>query len=134
MRKSGVFLSASLVLASGLALAQHNGHEPPPDIQQNFLINFTEITTGFAAALLAFQAALAFREGRLGKGMTWVAVGMVVMAIGHLILVVRRFAGVDPLGFLGPTGSFVAFSIAVFASFIASAFGFWSIRRAAKQI
>jgi hypothetical protein len=57
---------------------------------------------------------------------------MTVMSVGHLILVVRRVS-FDPLGFLGATGSFVAFSFAVFASFIASAWGFWTIRKAATS-
>ena len=39
----------------------------------------------------------------------------------------------DPLGFLGSTGSFIAFSLAVFASFISSAAGFYLIRKAADQ-
>lgn len=101
-------------------------------LESNLILNGTEILTGLAAAVVAFQAALAYREGRLGKGMTWVAVGMTVMSVGHLILVVRR-TGFDPLGFLGATGSFVAFTAAVFASFIASAWGFWTIRKAAMS-
>jgi hypothetical protein len=40
---------------------------------------------------------------------------------------------VDPLGFLGSTGSSIAFSLAVFASFISSAAGFYLIRKAAYQ-
>src|SRR5436190_24360989 len=114
--------------------AQHEQHSPAPpsDIEGNLVLNGIEILTGLAAAAVAFQAALAYREGRLGKGMTWVAVGMTVMSVGHLILVVRRMS-FDPLGFLGATGSFVAFSFAVFASFIASAWGFWTIRKAATS-
>ena len=114
------------------AYAQHEGHLPPPPagLESNLVLNGIEIITGLAAAAVAFQAALAYREGRLGKGMTWVAIGMIVMSVGHLILVVRR-EGVDPLGFLGPVGSYVAFSGAVFISFIASAWGFWTIRKAA---
>lgn len=126
--------SRTVRLASVLAVlvlpttvfAQHEA----PAIESNLILNGFEILTGVAAAAVAFQAALAYREGRLGKGMTWVAVGMTVMAVGHLILVIRR-EGVDPLGFLGVTGSFIAFSFAVFASFIASAWGFWMIRKAA---
>ena len=116
------------------AYAQHEGHLPPPPagLESNLVLNGIEIITGLAAAAVAFQAALAYREGRLGKGMTWVAIGMIVMSVGHLILVVRR-EGVDPLGFLGPIGSYVAFSFAVFISFIASAWGFWTIRKAAMS-
>ena len=123
-------LLAFLVLPV-IASAQHEEHSAAASgIESNVILNGIEIVTGVAAAAVAFQAALAYREGRLGKGMTWVAVGMTVMSVGHLILVVRR-AGVDPLGFLGSTGSFIAFSCAVFASFIASAWGFWMIRKAA---
>jgi len=120
------------LLWPAVASAQHAAHQGVPDIQGNLGINATEIVTGLAAAVVAFQAALAYREGKLGKGMSWVAVGMVIMSVGHFILVSKRFLDIDPLGFLGQTGSFVAFSFAVFASFTASAFGFWLMRRAAK--
>lgn len=126
----GVML-AVLVLPA-IAFAQHEEHvNPPPTIESNLILNAIEILTGIAAAGVAFQAALAYREGRLGRGMTWVAIGMTIMSVGHLILVVRRVS-FDPLGFLGETGSFVAFSLAVFASFMASAWGFWTIRKAAR--
>jgi hypothetical protein len=122
-----------VVAAPLVALGQHEGHhpEPPPAITANPLINALEAVTGLLAAVVAFLAALAYREGRLGRGMTWVAAGMVIMSIGHFILVAKRFIRFDPLGFLGETGSFVAFSLAVFASFLSSAYGFWVIRRVA---
>lgn len=122
------------LLQSATVYAQHEGHLPPPPagLESNLVLNAIEIITGLAAAAVAFQAALAYREGRLGKGMTWVAVGMIVMSVGHVILVVRR-EGIDPLGFLGPVGSYVAFAAAVFISFIASAWGFWTIRKAAMS-
>jgi hypothetical protein len=122
------------LLLPATVYAQHEGHLPPPPagLESNLVLNGIEIITGLAAAAVAFQAALAYREGRLGKGMTWVAIGMIVMSVGHLILVVRR-EGVDPLGFLGPVGSYVAFSVAVFISFLASAWGFWTIRKAAMS-
>jgi hypothetical protein len=121
----------SMLFAQEMMEHDH-GTTPPAGIESNLLLNGIEILTGLAAAAVAFQAALAYREGRLGIGMTWVAVGMTVMSVGHLILVVRRMS-FDPLGFLGPTGSFIAFSFAVFASFIASAWGFWTIRKAATS-
>lgn len=126
----GVVGVSAMALWPLLAFAQHD-HLPPPGVEANAFLNGTEVLTGLAAAIMAFQAALAYREGRLGKGMTWVAVGMVIMAVGHFILVVRRMVG-DPLGFLGPTGSFVAFSLAVLSSFVASGLGFWLIRRASR--
>jgi hypothetical protein len=55
------------------------------------------------------------------------------MAVGHLILVAQRFFHMDPLGFLGSAGSFIAFSLAVFASFTSSAVGFYLIRKAADR-
>jgi hypothetical protein len=119
----------AVLIAPVTVLAQHEDHSADSGIESNLVLNAIEVLTGVAAAAVAFQAALAYREGRLGKGMTWVAVGMTVMSVGHLILVVRRM-GIDPLGFLGTTGSFIAFSCAVFASFIASASGFWMIRQA----
>ena len=125
---------ALLLSTAVYAQGEHEGHLPPapPGLESNTVLNTIEIITGVAAAAVAFQAALAYREGRLGKGMTWVAIGMIVMSVGHVILVVRR-EGIDPLGFLGPVGSYVAFAGAVFISFIASAWGFWTIRKAAMS-
>ncbi len=122
-------LVAALVLAPSTAHAASSSY----DVGSNLFLNLFEVVAGFAAALMAFASARTYREGRLGKGMTWVAVGMLIMAFGHLILVVRRTAKVDPLSFLGDTGSIIAFFLAVFASFIASALGFWLIRRASQK-
>ena len=131
-----VLASAGMTVGSFLfpAAAMAQLHASPSNtITSNPVLNITEVLTGLAAALVAFQAALVYREGRIGRGITWVAVGMVIMAVGHFILVAQRFFHVDPLGFLGSTGSFIAFSLAVFASFISSAAGFYLIRKAADR-
>ena len=129
---AGGCLTLGVFLLPAVSMAQHD-MSPPDTITSNPLINITEVLTGLAAAFVAFEAAVAYREGRIGRGITWVAVGMVIMAVGHFILVSRRLFHVDPLGFLGSTGSFIAFSLAVFASFTASAAGFYLIRKAADR-
>ena len=127
----GAMAVASFVFPA-VAMAQHDA-SPPDTVTSNPLLNITEVLTGLAAAFVAFEAAVAYREGRIGRGITWVAIGMVIMALGHFILVARRLFHVDPLGFLGATGSFVVFSLAVFASFASSAVGFYLIRKAADR-
>jgi hypothetical protein len=134
----GLIVAAAMVVLAvvgGTAQAEmhsiHEQHAPPADISSNVWLNVIEILTGLAASLMALQATLAYRAGRLGRGMRWVTLGMVVMAIGHIILVVRRIADFDLLGFLGHSGSFVGFSVAVFLSFVSSALGFWLIRHQA---
>ena len=129
---AGGGITAGSFLLPSAAMAQHDG-SPPTTITSSPLLNITEVLTGLAAAFVAFQAAVAYREGRIGRGITWIAVGMVIMAVGHLILVARRLFNMDPLGFLGSTGSFIAFSLAVFASFTSSAAGFYLIRKAADR-
>jgi len=129
MKITQAYIVIAATLTPTLAWAQHQHHQVS-DIEQNAFLNLTEVVTGLAAAVVAFQAALAYREGRLGKGMTWVAVGMIIMSVGHFILAMKRMVGFDPLALLGQTGGFVVFSIAVFASFVSSAFGFWLVRRA----
>jgi hypothetical protein len=119
------------LLSPAVALAQHAS--PAATITSNPFLNITEVLTGLAAAFVAFQAAVVYRQGRIGQGITWIAVGMVIMAVGHFILVARRLFQLDPLGFLGSTGSFIAFSLAVFSSFISFAAGFYLIRKAADQ-
>ena len=100
---AGGGMTVGFFLLPAAALAQHDG-SPPTTITSNPILNITEVLTGLAAAFIAFQAAVAYREGRIGRGITWVAVGMVIMAVGHFILVSRRFFHLDPLGFLGSTG------------------------------
>jgi hypothetical protein len=129
---TGGAMTVGFFLLPAAALAQHDGSSTST-ITTSPILNITEVLTGLSAAFVAFQAAVAYREGRIGRGITWVAVGMVIMAVGHFILVSRRFFHIDPLGFLGATGSSVAFSLAVFASFISSAAGFYLIRKAADQ-
>jgi hypothetical protein len=129
---AGALMTVGFLLVPAAAVAQHNGSSPNT-ITSNPVLNITEVLTGLAAAFVAFQAAVVYREGRIGRGITWVALGMVIMAVGHFILVAQRFLHIDPLAFLGPTGSFIAFSLAVFASFTSSAAGFYLIRKAADR-
>jgi hypothetical protein len=129
----GGCITVGSFLFPAAAMAQHQG-SPLNPITSNPVLNITEVLTGLAAAFVAFQAAVVYREGRMGRGITWVAVGMVIMAVGHLILVAQRYFHVDPLAFLGSTGSFIAFSLAVFASFTSSAAGFYLIRKAADRM
>jgi hypothetical protein len=129
---AGGAMTVGSFLLPAAAMAQHDA-SPPSTIANNPILNITEVLTGLAAAFVAFEAAVAYREGRIGRGITLVAVGMVIMAVGHFILVARRLFHMDPLGFLGSTGSFIAFSLAVFASFTSSAVGFYLIRKAADR-
>jgi hydrogenase-4 membrane subunit HyfE len=120
-----IFTLIIILLLPSTALAKGSGY----DVGTNLFLNSFEVVAGFAAALLAYASARTHRKRSIGKGMTFVAVGMGIMAIGHLILALRRTAKFDPLGFLGESGSVLAFFLAVFASFLASATGFWLIRR-----
>lgn len=123
-----------LALAEPAAAAPQSVHQAhASNIQANPVLNGIEVVTGIAASLMALQAALAYRARLLGKGVLWVTIGMMVMAVGHIILVLQRVASFDLLGFLGSTGSFVGFSLAVFLSFAASAYGFWVIRSQARH-
>src|SRR5437868_13651604 len=72
-------LVLAVLVIPATVLAQHEEHMPatPAGIEGNLVLNAIEILTGIAAAAVAFQAALAYREGLLGKGMTWVAVGKI---------------------------------------------------------
>jgi hypothetical protein len=128
----GGAMTVSSIVLPATVMAQHDVTSPDT-ITSNPLLNITEVLTGLAAAFVAFEAAVAYRKGRIGRGITWVAVGMVIMALGHFILVARRLFHVDLLGFLGSTGSFIVFSLAVFASFTSSAAGFYLIRKAADR-
>jgi hypothetical protein len=83
---TGGAMTVGFFLLPAAALAQHDGSSTST-ITTSPILNITEVLTGLSAAFVAFQAAVAYREGRIGRGITWVAVGMVIF-----ILVSRRFS------------------------------------------
>ncbi len=81
----------------------------------------------------SFKTAQTLKGGVFGTGMTYLAWGFIVMAVGHLSLQLINFFGLDIFDwiFSQPLGKVVWF-IALMATWGLSAVGFYKIYQASK--
>lgn len=87
----------------------------------------------FIAVFFAFLTAYAMRGGRFGKGMTYMAWGFLVMAVGHLHMQIEHYYGFNL--FKALFGSFtgsIAWFVALILTWGLSGLGFYSIYKASK--
>jgi hypothetical protein len=125
---------ACTVLAAPAALAQqhdmamdHHGFDLP------MLLSLCEIPFLAVALLYSWRTAGAMQGGIFGRGMGLIAAGLLVMAIGHLLMLVHTALGIDLLDVLfgGRFGS-VLWVIALVASWGLTGTGFHSIYKASR--
>lgn len=89
----------------------------------------------FTAVLLAFMVAIKLRDSAFGRGMLYVAWGFVVMAIGHIHMLIEQSAHVNLLdSFLGVLWGPIVWIVALMVTWALSAYGFLQIYWAAKKI
>jgi hypothetical protein len=87
----------------------------------------------FIAVFFAFLTAHALRGGRFGKGMTYMAWGFLVMAVGHLHMQIEHYYGINIFkSVLGQISGSVAWFIALVVTWGLSGLGFWSIYKASR--
>jgi hypothetical protein len=87
----------------------------------------------FIAVLFAFLTAYALKGGRFGKGMTFMAWGFLVMAIGHLHMQIEHYYGVNIFKYLlGSMSGSIAWFVALVTTWGLSGLGFYSIYKASK--
>jgi hypothetical protein len=87
----------------------------------------------FIAVFFAFLTAHALRGGRFGKGMTYMAWGFLVMAVGHLHMQVEHYYGINIFkSVLGQISGSIAWFIALVVTWGLSGLGFWSIYKASR--
>lgn len=80
----------------------------------------------------SFLNARAFRGGRLGRGMSLLAWGFVIMGIGHLLLMTQQLWGLDLLSrFFGSAGQFLWLG-ALAATWVLSGLGFYSMYQVSR--
>ncbi|HLI11491.1 MAG TPA: hypothetical protein VKY65_07810 [Alphaproteobacteria bacterium] len=93
-----------------------------------FEIPFLVLAIGYA-----LRTAGALRGGIFGRGMALIAAGMLVMAVGHILMMVDMGFGTNLLSDLfGATLGAVMWVIALIASWVLVGTGFHSIYRASK--
>jgi hypothetical protein len=99
----------------------------------NYWFGLMELPFLFIAVLFAFLTAHACRGGKFGRGMTFMAWGFLVMAVGHLHMQIEHYYGINIFrSVLGQMSGSVAWFIALIVTWGLSGLGFWSIYKASK--
>jgi hypothetical protein len=80
------------------------------------------------AIIFGFLIAKSVRSSLIGRGMTFIALGSLVMAIGHIIMMADQFLKENILvGFLGQVGGAWAWVAALCTSWLFYGLGFFEI-------
>lgn len=82
----------------------------------------------------AFQTSIALKGGVFGRGMTLLAWGFSVMAIGHAHMQIEHYFGLNVLNtVLGEPVGRVAWIVALMLTWALSGIGFYQILRASRR-
>ncbi|HEY4338199.1 MAG TPA: hypothetical protein VGM89_19965 [Puia sp.] len=99
----------------------------------NYWFGVMELPFLFISVFFAFLTAYALRGGKFGRGMTYMAWGFLVMAVGHLHMQIEHYYGVNIFKtLLGQVSGSVAWFVALIVTWGLSGLGFWSIYKASK--
>lgn len=119
-------VNCSLLQVNNSAAAAHASN-------MNYWFGVMELPFLFIAVLFAFLTAYALKGGKFGKGMTFMAWGFLVMAIGHLHMQIEHYYGINILkSLLGQMSGSIAWFGALILTWALSGMGFYSIYRASK--
>lgn len=114
-------------------LQASNASDAMRSSNMNYWFGMMELPFLFIAVFFAFMTAYALRGGRFGKGMTYMAWGFLVMAIGHLHMQIEHYYGINILKtVLGQLSGSIAWFTALILTWALSGLGFWSIYKASK--
>ena len=87
----------------------------------------------FISVFFAFLTAYALKGGKFGKGMTFMAWGFLVMAVGHLHMQIEHYYGFNLFKTLfGAFSGSIAWFLALIVTWGLSGLGFYSIYKASK--
>jgi preprotein translocase subunit SecG len=93
-----------------------------------------EIPFLLLAVVLSIMTAYEFKGGALGKGMMFLAIGLLVMAVGHIHMQLQKFLNFDIFDLLfGKIGGNIAWVIALIITWGCTAYGFYSLYKAGKS-
>lgn len=126
--------SQAVQAQSGCSLMQvNNGAAATHASNMSYWFGMMELPFLFIAVLFAFLTAHALKGGRFGKGMTFMAWGFLVMAIGHLHMQIEHYYGINILkDLLGSMSGSIAWFVALVVTWGLSGLGFYSIYKASK--
>jgi hypothetical protein len=131
----GTLTSSSTVYAQSHCdlLQVNNAASAIHGASANYWFGVMELPFLFISVFFAFLTAYALRGGKFGKGMTYMAWGFLVMAIGHLHMQIEHYYGINIFKtLLGQISGSVAWFVALIVTWGLSGLGFWSIYKASK--
>lgn len=97
------------------------------------LFALAELPFLFLAVFFALATAAALKGGAFGRGMRLIAWGFLVMAFGHLHMLVERLMGINIFASLfGASGGAIVWIIALISSWTLSWLGFRSMYTAGR--
>jgi len=110
-----------------------NGSGSAHAYNAGYWFGIMELPFLFIAVFFAFLTAYALKGGRFGKGMTYMAWGFLVMAVGHLHMQIEHYYGINIFkSILGQMSGTVAWFVALVVTWGLSGMGFYSIYKASK--
>jgi hypothetical protein len=125
----------ALVLLSSASRVGAQGHTPggaPGGAE--LLFGVLELPFLLVGVVFAFLTAAALRGGVFGRGMTFLAWGFLVMAIGHLHMQIDALFGINLFAtLLGDGLGTVVWVLALIVTWALSGLGFYSIYRVSKS-
>lgn len=123
-------LTLALVAISFTTFAQHSDHQT-----DNFNLWFSLLEIPFLIFVIAisFVVANSLKGGKFGSGMSFIAWGFLVMAIGHAHMQIEHITGYNLFQDLfGHIGGKIAWFSALIVTWGLSALGFFKIYKASK--
>jgi hypothetical protein len=119
-------VNCSLMQVNNAAAATHASN-------MSYWFGVMELPFLFIAVLFAFLTAHAMKGGKFGKGMTFMAWGFLVMAVGHLHMQIEHYYGINIFKtLLGSISGSIAWFVALVVTWGLSGLGFYSIYKASK--
>jgi len=128
MSSSTAFSQApcNLLQANNAAAAIHSSN-------MSYWFGVMELPFLFISIFFAFLTAYALKGGKFGKGMTFMAWGFLVMAVGHLHMQIEHYYGFNLFkSLLGQISGSIAWFAALILTWGLSGLGFYSIYKASK--
>ncbi|MEW7292755.1 hypothetical protein [Aquimarina sp. 2304DJ70-9] len=133
MKRNYLLLTLGLFLMSDTLIAQdHNAHSGA-QLGAEQIFGLLEMPFLAIALIFSFLTATRLKGGKFGSGMTMLAWGFVVMALGHLHMQIAHIFGYNIFNnvFGDKAGNYIWF-VALILTWGLSALGFYKIYKASK--
>ncbi|WP_024771195.1 hypothetical protein [Aquimarina macrocephali] len=132
-KKHFLLISTLLLISQGLLAQDHTTHSNNSNLGAEQIFGLLEMPFLAIALVFSFLTATKLKGGKFGSGMTLLAWGFVVMALGHLHMQIAHIFGYNIFkNIFGNTfGNYIWF-IALILTWGLSALGFYKIYKASK--